>query len=148
MRGDTSKTQESKKRYRVKNWAAYNTGLINRGNATIWINEAALARPKCAGGTLPPIYTLVRGHSYAYDKGCLVEGGSSSSLVPMMNVLRAVGVTPKALADLDFAFKLAPTLGLIPATAPDILACKAWFAANAPGLNVFLGDGISHYARA
>ncbi|KAF1007377.1 MAG: hypothetical protein E5299_02046 [Burkholderia gladioli] len=26
------------------NWAAYNAGLINRGNVTIWINEAVLAK--------------------------------------------------------------------------------------------------------
>ncbi|KAF1010509.1 MAG: hypothetical protein E5299_01650 [Burkholderia gladioli] len=28
----------------VRNWAAYNAGLINRGNVTIWIDEAILAR--------------------------------------------------------------------------------------------------------
>ncbi|KAF1011272.1 MAG: hypothetical protein E5299_01455 [Burkholderia gladioli] len=30
--------------YRVRNWAAYNAGLINRRNVTIWIDEAILAR--------------------------------------------------------------------------------------------------------
>ncbi|UQN69453.1 IS5 family transposase [Burkholderia multivorans] len=43
MRRDTSNTREPKGRYRVRNWAAYNAGLINRGNVTMWIDDAALA---------------------------------------------------------------------------------------------------------
>ncbi|KAF1018010.1 MAG: hypothetical protein E5299_00181 [Burkholderia gladioli] len=31
MRKDIHKTGEQKARYRVRNWAAYNEGLINRG---------------------------------------------------------------------------------------------------------------------
>ncbi|KAF1018195.1 MAG: hypothetical protein E5299_00067 [Burkholderia gladioli] len=33
-----------KARYRVRNSAVYNAGLINRGNVTIWMDEAVLAR--------------------------------------------------------------------------------------------------------
>ncbi|KAF1010544.1 MAG: hypothetical protein E5299_01647 [Burkholderia gladioli] len=44
MRKDMHKKGEPKARYRVRNWAAYNEGLINRGNVTIWIDEAVLAR--------------------------------------------------------------------------------------------------------
>ncbi|KAF1012503.1 MAG: transposase [Burkholderia sp.] len=44
MRKDIHKKGEPKARYRVRNWAAYNEGLINRGNITIWIDEAVLAR--------------------------------------------------------------------------------------------------------
>ncbi|KAF1010199.1 MAG: hypothetical protein E5299_01739 [Burkholderia gladioli] len=44
MRKDIHKKGEPKARYRVRNWAAYNAGLINRGNVTIWIDEAVLAR--------------------------------------------------------------------------------------------------------
>ncbi|MGK0555782.1 ATP-dependent nuclease [Bordetella bronchiseptica] len=92
---------------------------------------------------IPEIYQAIRGHSYAHDKGCLVSGSSSSSLVPMMTILRAVGYMPKALADLDFAFKVAPQSGLIDERNPDILACKAWFAANAAQLNILLAnDGL------
>ncbi|MEX3611838.1 MAG: IS5/IS1182 family transposase, partial [Burkholderia sp.] len=43
MRRDKGKTSEPKARYRVRNWSAYNVGLINRGNVTMWIDEAALA---------------------------------------------------------------------------------------------------------
>ncbi|KAF1015326.1 MAG: hypothetical protein E5299_00676 [Burkholderia gladioli] len=44
MRKDIHKKGEPKAHYRVRNWAAYNAGLINRGNVTIWIDEAVLAR--------------------------------------------------------------------------------------------------------
>ncbi|KAF1011514.1 MAG: hypothetical protein E5299_01393 [Burkholderia gladioli] len=48
MRKDIHKKGEPKARYRVRNWAAYNEGLINRGNnrgnVTMWIDEAVLAR--------------------------------------------------------------------------------------------------------
>jgi putative ATP-dependent endonuclease of OLD family len=92
---------------------------------------------------VPSLYRTVRGCSYAHNKGCLVSGSSSSSLLPMMTILRAVGYSPKALADLDFAFKVAPNSGLIAAADPDITACKAWFAANAGQLNFYLGgDGL------
>ncbi|MEX3526869.1 MAG: IS5/IS1182 family transposase, partial [Burkholderia sp.] len=43
MRRDKGKTSEPKARYRVRNGSAYNAGLINRGNVTMWIDEAALA---------------------------------------------------------------------------------------------------------
>ncbi|MEX3592310.1 MAG: hypothetical protein VB140_04425 [Burkholderia sp.] len=33
------KKGESKARYRVRNWAAYNEGLINRGNGRCCINR-------------------------------------------------------------------------------------------------------------
>lgn len=92
---------------------------------------------------VPPVYQVVRGRSYAHDKGCLVSGSSSSSLVPMMKILRAVGFAPKALADLDFAFKIAPSNGLISPTDADIVACRAWFSSNASALGVHLGgDGL------
>ncbi|WGS47231.1 IS5 family transposase [Burkholderia sp. JSH-S8] len=42
MRRGRSKTHEPKARYRVRNWAAYNADLINRGNVMKWIDEAAL----------------------------------------------------------------------------------------------------------
>ncbi|QRR06800.1 IS5 family transposase [Burkholderia sp. MS455] len=51
MRRDKGKTSERKARYRVKNWPAYNAGLINRGNVTMWIDEAALASTLEAGPT-------------------------------------------------------------------------------------------------
>ena len=33
---------KKKTQYRVRNWAAYNTALVNRGNLTVWVAEEAL----------------------------------------------------------------------------------------------------------
>ncbi|MDP9898315.1 ATP-dependent nuclease [Variovorax ginsengisoli] len=80
---------------------------------------------------LPLLYQTVRGHTYAHNKGCIVPGSSSSALLPMKQILAAVGFAPKILADLDFAFKIAPREGLVNSAAQEFLDCKAWFAANA-----------------
>ncbi|SFM48709.1 Transposase DDE domain-containing protein [Rugamonas rubra] len=39
MRKDEQQRQEPKGQYRVKNWPAYNAGLIARGDVTIWIER-------------------------------------------------------------------------------------------------------------
>jgi hypothetical protein len=39
MRKDKHQRQEPKDKYRVKNWSAYNTGLIARGDVTIWMER-------------------------------------------------------------------------------------------------------------
>ncbi|KVC90614.1 transposase [Burkholderia ubonensis] len=44
MRNDKGKTQAPKAKYRVRNWATYNAGLINRGNTTMWIDDDVLAK--------------------------------------------------------------------------------------------------------
>lgn len=38
MRKDERKTSEPKGVYRVRNWLAYNAGLVERGNVTMWID--------------------------------------------------------------------------------------------------------------
>ena len=39
MRKDKQQRQEPKDKYRVKNWSAYNAGLIARGDVTIWMER-------------------------------------------------------------------------------------------------------------
>ncbi|SEB26489.1 ATP-dependent endonuclease [Variovorax sp. YR216] len=92
---------------------------------------------------LPQLYQTLRGHSYAHDKGCIVSGFGSSALLPMMQILRAVGFHPKALADLDFAFRIAAGAGagLIPPGDTSLAACKTWFAGNAAPLGFYLDSG-------
>ncbi|QTO43639.1 ATP-dependent nuclease [Burkholderia latens] len=92
---------------------------------------------------LPTLYKTIAGKTLAQDKACLVDGSSSTSIPPMMQVLRAVGFSPKAVVDLDFVFRVGPHAGLIDNTAADFVACHAWFAANQPALNFQLGpDGF------
>jgi hypothetical protein len=52
-----------KYRYRVKNWAEYDRALVNRGNLTIWFDEASIAEkwtpPRPLGRGKPGLYSDV-----------------------------------------------------------------------------------------
>ncbi|HDR9512327.1 TPA: IS5 family transposase, partial [Burkholderia cepacia] len=93
MRKDRSKTHEPKARYRVRNWAAYNTGLINRGNVTMWIDETALASRPDAEPT--------RGRPRLYSEALI------QALLGLKTVfrlpLRALQGFAQSLRDLAFA---------------------------------------------
>jgi hypothetical protein len=50
----------TKQKYRVANWPAYNEGLRNRGDMTIWISEEALSFWQATPRTTPgghPVYS-------------------------------------------------------------------------------------------
>lgn len=104
----------------------------------LFSDRVLLVEGKTESMLVPQIYQTSRGHSYAHDKGCFVSGSGSGALLPLMQILRAVGFNPKAVADLDFAFKVAPQAQLISSAHPAIAACKAWFAANAGAIGVYL----------
>ncbi|UVS89127.1 ATP-dependent nuclease [Burkholderia glumae] len=92
---------------------------------------------------LPTLYKVVEGRTLAQDKTCLVDGSSSTSIPPMMQVLRSVGFSPKAVVDLDFVFKVGPQAELIDNTNADFVACHEWFAANQAAGSFQLGtDGF------
>lgn len=92
---------------------------------------------------LPTLYKTTVGRTLAQDKACLVDGSSSTSIPPMMQVLRAVGFSPKAVVDLDFVFKVGPHAGLVNNADADFIACHSWFAANQAAGNFQLGsDGF------
>lgn len=104
----------------------------------LFSDRVLLIEGKTESMLVPQIYQTSRGHSYAHDKGCFVSGSGSGALLPLMQILQAVGFNPKIVADLDFAFKVAPQAQLISSTHPAIVACKAWFAANAETIGVHL----------
>ena len=49
MRKDEQQRQEPQYKYRVKNWPAYNAGLIARGDVTIWMERDLWQRGAEAG---------------------------------------------------------------------------------------------------
>ncbi|MGF6962519.1 IS5 family transposase [Paraburkholderia youngii] len=60
MRKDERKASEPKVVYRVRNWREYNTGLIARGDVTMWIDQSILTHGSEAGPTRrgrPPVYS-------------------------------------------------------------------------------------------
>ena len=111
---------------------------IQSATHLLFSDRVLLVEGKTEQMLIPLVYQITRGRSYVHDKGCIVSGASSSALMPMMKILRAVGFAPRALADLDFVFKVAPGEGLINAASVEFLACKNWFAANAAALGIYL----------
>ncbi|CRY28709.1 IS5 family transposase [Burkholderia pseudomallei] len=93
MRKDKNGTQEPKAKYRVRNWAAYNAGLINRGNITMWIDDDALANM--------PDTEPTRGRSRLYSDALI------QALLGLKTVfhlpLRALQGFAQSLRDLAFA---------------------------------------------
>jgi len=116
---------------------------LQNSSYILFSEKILLAEGKTEKMILPEIYETLRGRSLALDKVCMVEAGGSPSLWPMREVLRSVGFTPKIVTDLDFAFKVAPNLGLISLQDPDLNSCKAWFASNSGTFGFVLGtDGL------
>lgn len=93
MRKDKSGTQEPKAKYRLRNWAEYNAGLINRGNVTMWIDDDALANMPAAEPT--------RGRPRQYSDALI------QALLGLKTVfrlpLRALQGFAQSLRDLAFA---------------------------------------------
>lgn len=116
----------------IANQAHHSEVVFSIQNATylMFSENVVLVEGKTETKVLPTIYEVLSGHSIAHDKGCLVAGSSSSSIPPMMAVLRAVGFAPKAVVDLDFVFKVAPSVGLVDPASQPFTDCLAWFAAN------------------
>lgn len=55
---------KKKTQYRVRNWAAYNAALVNRGNLTLWVDEEALHAWQYSGPTQ-------RGAQYVYAEAAI-----------------------------------------------------------------------------
>jgi hypothetical protein len=55
---------KKKTQYRVRNWAAYNAALVNRGNLTVWVDEEALQAWQYTG-------PRQRGAQYVYAEAAI-----------------------------------------------------------------------------
>ncbi len=104
----------------------------------LFSEKVLLVEGKTEQTVLPTVYEVHRGHTYAHSKGCIVSGASSSALIPMMGILSSVGFAPKAVADLDFMFRVAPKAGFVNENSPDFVACKQWFAGQGTAIGIIL----------
>lgn len=114
--------------------------IFSLQNATflLFSEKVVLVEGKTEGMILPDMYRVVRGTSLGRDKVCMVSAAGSSSIAPLLTVLRSVGFAPKAIVDVDFVFRQAISEGLIISGDPDIAACKTWFSGNAATIGFVL----------
>ncbi|MBL9050537.1 MAG: AAA family ATPase [Tabrizicola sp.] len=98
-------------------------GLSN--SAKILFSErVGIAEGKTERAILPAIFEREFGVSPDEDKLGLVEVGGSSNVHKAKRVLDVMGVPCKSIVDLDFAFQVAPTAGLIDNADASVAACK------------------------
>ncbi|GAB3097177.1 ATP-dependent nuclease [Lysobacter terrae] len=110
--------------------AAQARALFQLGNvAEIYFCERVIL---CEGKTdqrlLPLAYEIVYGHPAELDRICFVSLGSSSDIPKGLPVLRAMGISACAVADLDFAYTEARKGGAdawLSKDADDLKAVKA-----------------------
>lgn len=116
---------------------------IQNSTHLLFSEHVVLVEGKTETMMLPDLYNVVKGSTLPSNKYCHVECQGSSSIHPMMSVLKAVGYAPKAIADLDYIFKVAPGVGLISRNDPDWVACFDWFSANSSPQSFYIGsDGL------
>ncbi len=96
----------------------------------LFSEKVVLVEGKTEEMLLPDMYKVVRGNSLGRNKVCMVSATGSSSIPPLLRVLRAVGFAPKAIVDVDFIFRHAIPDGLISQDDLDIIACKEWLVKN------------------
>lgn len=118
------------------------TFAIQHATYVLFSESVVIAEGKTERLLIPGLYKALRGHSMTLDRGCVIEASSSSSLLPMMQVLTAVGFSPKVVADLDFLFKVAPGTAIVDTNSPEYQACLAWFSANTAQGFAIGADGL------
>ena len=101
---------------------------LGRASEVFFSDKVLLGEGKTEARLLPIIYETLRGRSLKSDRLGLVAMDSSSSLIQAMRVLKGMQIDAVALADLDFAFKVAPQHGLLEDADPDLTAARAIFA--------------------
>lgn len=105
--------------------AAHQSRLIfelGRAAEVFFSDRVLLGEGKTEERILPAAYETLRGTSLRADRLGLVGVNTSTSLVPALRVLREMEIEAFALADLDFAFRLAAKHGLIDENDADLRA--------------------------
>ena len=110
------------------NDAAHQSRMIfelGRASEVFFTDKVLLGEGKTEARLLPIAYEALNGKSLNGDRLGLVAVDSSSNLVPAKRVLNGMQIESFALADLDFAFKVAPRQGLLADADPDLTAARS-----------------------
>jgi putative ATP-dependent endonuclease of OLD family len=109
--------------------------LMEMSNAQhiLFSDRILLAEGPTETRVLPFVFSRVVGHPIDADRiGLVGPGGGAGQLLKCLKVLRAIGVSVRALADLDYALRTAPSNGLIPEKHLSLEALRAVASRLAP----------------
>jgi energy-coupling factor transporter ATP-binding protein EcfA2 len=98
---------------------------LGRASEVFFSDKVLLGEGKTEARLLPIVYEALRGRSLKGDRLGLVSVDSSSNLVPAKRVLGEMQIEAVALADLNFAFKVAPRQEILPDTDPDLAVARS-----------------------
>ena len=85
---------------------------------------------------LPEIFCAIKGCTLLRGMLGLVDVASSSNLPGALEVAQEMGIKAKAVADLDYAFRVAVRAGIIPSTAQELADARKWFASEGAALGM------------
>lgn len=97
---------------------------LGRASEVFFSDKVLLGEGKTEARLLPIAYEALRGKSLKGNRLGLIAVDSSTSLVPAKRVMEEMQIEAVALADLDFAFKVAPRQGLLQDTDSDLTAAR------------------------
>jgi energy-coupling factor transporter ATP-binding protein EcfA2 len=100
---------------------------LGRASEIFFSDKVLLCEGKTEARLLPVTYESIRGKSLKGNRLGLVAVDSSTSLFPAKRVLEKMHIETIALADLDFAFKVAPQQGLLQDQDQDLTAARPIF---------------------
>lgn len=116
---------------------------LSNSSKFLFSEKVLLAEGKTEHVLLPEIFALENGATFEERKAALIALQGTGDFPNAMRVLRAMGIPVRAVVDLDFAFKVAPGVGLIPTTHDGIVGCKAMLATMEEAGQITLGhDGL------
>ncbi len=111
---------------------------LGRAAEVFFSDRVLIGEGKTESRLLPFAYDGLRGRTMRADRCGLVSVDGSSNIVAAMRTLREMRIEAKAVADLDFAFKVAPGQGLLNASDPDLAAAIPILARLSPVENFLL----------
>lgn len=100
---------------------------LSNSTKVLFSERVVITEGKTERMILPAVFENLFGMTLGEDKIGLVDIGGVNNIPDTMRILRAMGLPCKAVVDLDFVFRTAPTKDLIPADNPDLLTCRGIF---------------------
>ncbi|WP_083468501.1 ATP-dependent nuclease [Stenotrophomonas pictorum] len=113
---------------------------LNHSSQWLFSDRPVVVEGKTERTLLPLIYKICSNKTLQESSIALIEAGGGSGSRPISELLESLGYSPKCIYDLDFAFKLAPSIGLISNNDPDLLACLSWLSTNSAAHNINLNQ--------
>lgn len=113
---------------------------LSRLGEVLFSERILLVEGKTEQRLLPELFARVSGRTLRGARIGFVPLGSSGDIPGAMRILQAMGVSVRAVVDLDFPFKVAPAVGLVPTDDPRVDGVRARSRSLAPSLGFKVSD--------